>query len=143
MFLWNSPNRDSDFDSDVILHEYAHGLSTRLVGGATHRGCAFGIQPGAMGEAWSDYFAVDDTNDPGAGDDPGGPGLVGEYSTGNYTVGIRAQPYSADPLVNTLTYGDICAGDCEVHVDGEVWANMLALRADAARKGVGSGIAAF
>ena len=34
MFVWTGPNPDSDgdFDAEVVIHEYVHGLSTRLVG---------------------------------------------------------------------------------------------------------------
>ena len=32
MYLWNytTPNRDGDFDNGIIVHEYGHGISTRL-----------------------------------------------------------------------------------------------------------------
>src|SRR4030095_15283765 len=36
MFLFSSPTRDGDFDADVIIHEYTHGLSNRLPRGRTH-----------------------------------------------------------------------------------------------------------
>jgi hypothetical protein len=35
MYLWTSPDpdRDGDFDGLIVVHEYAHGLTNRLVGG--------------------------------------------------------------------------------------------------------------
>ncbi len=35
MFLWTSPtpDRDGSFEAEVVLHEYGHGVSNRLVGG--------------------------------------------------------------------------------------------------------------
>src|SRR5262249_38407952 len=48
---------DSDYDGEVVLHEYGHGVSNRLVGAKTSTSCLVRIQSGAMGEGWSDYFA--------------------------------------------------------------------------------------
>jgi len=119
-----SARRDPSLDSDVILHEYGHGLSTRLVGGAFHPGCVFGLQSGAMGEGWSDYWAIDDTNDPVV-DDPNGPEVLAEYSRNRYDRGLRRFAYGTDTLVNPLTYGDFCNNGCGVHPNGEIWANVL------------------
>ncbi len=49
----------STFDPSVILHEYTHGLSNRLVVDAQGNSTLNSIQAGAMGEAWSDYYALD------------------------------------------------------------------------------------
>src|SRR5262249_23589042 len=46
-------------ESDVIYHEYTHGLSNRLVIQANGVTGLIGQQPGAMGEAWSDWYAND------------------------------------------------------------------------------------
>jgi len=43
--------RDSAFDADVILHEYAHGLTTRLIGGRNSVTGLYIWQSGAMGRA--------------------------------------------------------------------------------------------
>ena len=34
MFLWDLtfPLRDGDLDAGIVVHEYGHGISTRLVG---------------------------------------------------------------------------------------------------------------
>ena len=113
-YLFTSPNpdRDSSMDGDVVFHEYGHGISNRLIGNGST--ALSGTQSGAMGEGWSDYWAVTLNND----------GAVGEYSTGNPN-GIRRAPYSVPANSVHDTYADVCAGGCQVHRDGEVWAATL------------------
>lgn len=110
-----SDDRDSSHDGDVVLHEYGHGVSNRLVGGPNNTSCLGGTQAGAMGEGWSDYWAITFYND----------GRVGEYSTGNTTNGIRRAAYTvpANPIHDS--YADIGTGGFQVHRDGEVWAATL------------------
>src|SRR6185436_11840258 len=109
-----SDDRDSSQDGDVVLHEYGHGVSNRLVGGGTTT-CLGGTQAGAMGEGWSDYWAITFYND----------GRVGEYCTNNTTNGIRRAAYTvpANPVHDS--YADLGVGGFEVHRDGEVWAATL------------------
>ncbi len=116
IFNLTTPRRDSAIDGDVIVHEYAHGLSNRLVGFLP------GVQGGAMGEGWSDWFPAV-IYDPDDGSDHS---VMGEYITG-FPNGIRRYPYSRDKAINPLTYGDLCngPGGCEVHDDGEIWAVTL------------------
>ena len=45
-------------DSEVIMHEYTHGVSQRLVGGPLRPSALSEAQSLALGEAWSDYFAI-------------------------------------------------------------------------------------
>ncbi|MGA9771960.1 MAG: M36 family metallopeptidase [Blastocatellia bacterium] len=108
-------DRDSSEDGDVVLHEYGHGVSNRLVGGPANTNCLGGTQAGAMGEGWSDYWAITFYND----------GRVGEYVTNNATNGIRRAAYTvpANPVHDS--YADVGAGGFEVHRDGEVWAAAL------------------
>jgi extracellular elastinolytic metalloproteinase len=108
-------DRDSSHDGDVVLHEFGHGVSNRLVGGPANTNCLGGTQAGAMGEGWSDYWAITFYND----------GRVGEYSTGNATNGIRRAAYTvpANPVHDS--YADIGTGGFQVHRDGEVWAATL------------------
>src|SRR5262249_47631256 len=108
-------DRDGDFEGDVVLHEYGHGVSNRLVGGPANTSCLGGTQSGAMGEGWSDYWAITFFND----------GRVGEYVANNTVNGIRRAAYSvpANPVHDS--YADVGAGGFEVHRDGEVWAATL------------------
>ncbi|HEY0729477.1 MAG TPA: M36 family metallopeptidase, partial [Pyrinomonadaceae bacterium] len=111
-FLFTSPNpdRDSSVDGDVVFHEYGHGISNRLIGNGST--ALSGIQSGAMGEGWSDYWAITLNND----------GAVGEYSTGNPN-GIRRAVYSVPAAAVHDSYADL--GSVSVHNDGEVWAATL------------------
>ena len=108
-------DRDGSVDSDVVFHEFGHGVSNRLVGGPANTSCLGGTQAGAMGEGWSDYWACTINGD----------GVVGEYVTNNPTRGVRRAAYSipADPVHDS--YADLGVGGFEVHRDGEVWAATL------------------
>jgi extracellular elastinolytic metalloproteinase len=46
-------------DASTIFHEYTHGMSSRLVTDADGFGALNQPQAGAMGEAWSDWYAFD------------------------------------------------------------------------------------
>ena len=49
---------NGDDDAHIVYHEYTHGLSNRLVTDADGFGAAStSPQAGAMGEAWSDWYA--------------------------------------------------------------------------------------
>jgi Zn-dependent metalloprotease len=113
LFTAPNPDRDSSVDSDVVFHEYGHGISNRLIGnGSTALG---GTQSGAMGEGWSDYWATTLNND----------GVMGEYVTQNTTRGIRRAAYTVPAAAVHDSYADVCTPSCEVHNDGEVWAAAL------------------
>jgi extracellular elastinolytic metalloproteinase len=119
------PNRDSDFDNGVIVHEYGHGISIRLTGGPGAT-CLSG--PEQMGEGWSDWFALVMTQQT-ATEQPIGRG-IGTYVTfqdpPDFGGGIRPFPYSTDPSVNAQTYGDLATGTLSVpHGVGTVWASAL------------------
>jgi len=102
---------DSDYDGQVVIHEYGHGVSNRLVGGQTSTSCLGQIQSGAMGEGWSDYFAISFFNDP----------VLGAYISQNPVHGDRRQSYEG----YTFTYEDVGNSGYEVHDDGEIWAATL------------------
>jgi hypothetical protein len=93
---------DASLDSDVVFHEYGHGLSWRMIGGMS------GPLAGAIGEGASDVvvFMVN-------GDD-----VVGEYSASSAT-GIRRYRYAGYPL----TYANVTGA--EVHDDGEIYAAAM------------------
>ncbi|KAG8700293.1 hypothetical protein FRC11_013057, partial [Ceratobasidium sp. 423] len=58
MYTWTytNPRRDGDLENDIIVHEYGHGVSTRLTGGGTGT-CLTTTEAGGMGEGWSDALA--------------------------------------------------------------------------------------
>ena len=113
MFLWDShscfgedldldgvPDIDGDYDFDIILHEYHHGVSLRLASPFS------GSEAGAIGEGGGDFFAYS---------------VNGNTQLAEYVVpgGLRT--------VNTKTYAEYaCQGFfCDVHDNGEIWANVL------------------
>ena len=53
-----SPTNVGD-EADTVYHEYTHGLSNRLVVDANGQSTLGDVQAGAMGEAWSDWYAMD------------------------------------------------------------------------------------
>lgn len=104
MYLWtpSEPRRDGALDSDIVYHEYGHGLTWRMIGDMS------GPLAGALGEGMSDALAIilneQDT--------------VAEYANNN-ALGIRRAPYEGYPL----TYRDVTGKS--VHNDGEIYAAAL------------------
>ncbi len=124
MFEWTltNPRRDGDVDNGIIVHEYGHGISNRLVGGPSNVNCLNNAQQG--GEGWSDWLGLWFTAEAGdAGTDPRG---IGTYALGEPVTGpgIRTQQYSTDPEVNDHTYESI-QGMAIPHGVGEVWAQAI------------------
>ena len=124
MYLWEfvddvfeGPNRDGDFDSTIIQHEYSHGLSNRYVGGGG-LGSLGTTQSGAMGEGWGDWFAMNDLFRRGLTRNAVTAPYVGDKNRG-----IRNWNYATSPA----TFGDYgydMSGP-EVHSDGEIWTAAL------------------
>ncbi|HJQ36799.1 MAG TPA: M36 family metallopeptidase [Thermoanaerobaculia bacterium] len=59
--LWKQDNQIGNptaLDAGVVIHEFAHGVSQRLVSGRLQKDALSKPQSLALGEAWSDYFAV-------------------------------------------------------------------------------------
>jgi len=110
LFTAPNPDRDSSVDGDVVFHEYGHGISNRLIGNGST--ALSGTQSGAMGEGWSDYWAITINND----------GAVGEYVTNN-PAGIRRAAYTVPAAAVHDSYADLTG--TSVHNDGEVWAATL------------------
>jgi extracellular elastinolytic metalloproteinase len=120
MYVWTSPNpdRDGDLDAGIVVHEYGHGISNRLVGGPSNVNCLTNRQQ--PGEGLSDWWALAYTAKPG--DQGITPRGMGTYALGQPTtgLGIRTQRYSTDPAVNTWTYASI-NGMAVPHGVGSVW----------------------
>ncbi|KAH7000533.1 Fungalysin metallopeptidase-domain-containing protein [Ilyonectria destructans] len=47
---------DSALDPGVYLHEYTHGLSSRLTGGPSSADCLDSLESGGLSEGWSYIF---------------------------------------------------------------------------------------
>ncbi|MGH3358508.1 MAG: M36 family metallopeptidase, partial [Nocardioidaceae bacterium] len=150
MYLWHMPGTSNAedpfvptsgaFDTSVLLHEYTHGLSNRLVTDATGNSTLNAIQSGSMGEAWSDYYAMDYLVAKGlVKDDPNKDGdvLEGEYVIGGQLFRTQAMDCSVGSKAKNCrrsdggrggyTYGDFpsIGGSPEVHSSGEVWSQTL------------------
>lgn len=122
MQMYICGNKDGDFDALVIMHEYGHGVSVRLTGGAASAGCLQNNEQ--MGEGWSDFFGTIltmNSNDVGADPRAVGTYLFGQGINGG---GIRDYPYSTDMSVNPQTY-DFIKTAAVPHGVGSVWAQML------------------
>jgi len=114
MFLWDgtgcwatdedgdgTQDLDGDYDFDILVHEFHHGVSLRLNTAFT------GNEAGAIGEGGGDFFA---------------------YSVnGNTTLAEYARPGGLRS-VNGKGYAEwtcLLGLICEVHDNGQIWANVL------------------
>lgn len=134
-------NGNGGDDAAVVYHEYTHGLSSRLITGPDGVQALNTPQSGAMGEAWSDWYALDFL----VGDDPSRslqvdtPGVDGEIVLAAYLSGgvNWLRDAALDCSVGTVSancprggftyadYGNVWTGGPEVHADGEIWAQTL------------------
>ncbi|KAJ3397875.1 hypothetical protein CcCBS67573_g02166 [Chytriomyces confervae] len=124
MYVWDvtTPWRDGDFEGGIIMHEYAHGISTRLTGGPANSGCLGFGEAGGMGEGWGDFFSTalrmpsDASRDIEFG--------MGDYANGG--KGIRRFKYSTNNETNPSVYSFVQKpAYWGVHAKGEVWAEIL------------------
>ncbi|KAE9579545.1 Extracellular metalloproteinase [Colletotrichum fructicola] len=123
MYLWtqSTPRRDCSFEAGVVIHEYTHGLSTRLTGGPANSNCLNAVESGGMGEGWGDFFATAirlKPTDTRATDYPMGAWVY------NNPAGIRTVLYSTSMTTTPNTYSTI-NGVTAVHRIGETWATIL------------------
>ncbi|KAI8619267.1 Fungalysin metallopeptidase-domain-containing protein [Chytriomyces sp. MP71] len=124
MYVWDvvTPWRDGDFEGGIIMHEYAHGISTRLTGGPSNSGCLGFGEAGGMGEGWGDWFATITrmTKSDSRAREYG----MGEYANGGR--GIRKYKYSTKNETNPSIYSYVQKpAYWGVHAKGEVWAEIL------------------
>jgi len=118
MSMYICGSRDGALDSGVVIHEYGHGISNRLVGGPSIVSCLSNSQQ--PGEGISDWLALVFTHEVGdKGTDKRG---VGSYLFSLPPDGtIRSQNYSTSSAINTYTYESI-NGARIPHGVGAVWA---------------------
>jgi hypothetical protein len=112
MGLVTASNRHTAMDSSVVYHEFMHGVTNRLVGGAMNVHALDAPQSGGMGEGWGDYVActINDTT------------VVGSWVV-NDAAGIRGFPYDSNfpdkfDKMGTGRY-------TQVHNIGEIWCATL------------------
>lgn len=124
MYVWNlaKPYRDGDLEGGIIVHEYAHGISTRLTGGPANSGCLGWGESGGMGEGWGDTFATILRLTKADKDDK----VLGMGNYASNSSGIRHYPYARDLKINPSTYKYLDKpAYWGVHAIGEVWAVIL------------------
>jgi extracellular elastinolytic metalloproteinase len=122
MYLWNTANpyRDGDLEAGIVIHELAHGLSTRLTGGPANSGCLGWGESGGMGEGWGDFLATTIRSTRNYSDY-----AMGAWAA-NTENGIRHYIYSLNETTNPSVYKTLDKpGYWGVHAVGEVWAEIL------------------
>ncbi len=114
-------NADGDLDNGIIAHEFGHGISTRLTGGAGNSSCLNNAEQ--AGEGWSDWFALMMFIKPT--DQPTDARTIATWAVSQTATGsgIRNFPYSTDMGVNPLTFAD--SNDTESHNRGEFMTTVL------------------
>jgi len=112
MGLVTSTKRHTAFDASVVFHEYTHGVTHRLVGGAGNDHALEAPQSAGMNEGWSDYIACT---------------LLGTTAVGAWVVdkptGVRQFAYDESfpdtfEKIGTGRYN-------EPHNIGEIWCATL------------------
>ncbi|KAI8048026.1 Fungalysin metallopeptidase-domain-containing protein [Syncephalis plumigaleata] len=118
MYIWDhtNPHRDGALENDIVIHEYSHGVSTRLTGGPANSDCLYDSEAGG----WGDFFAIwlrlksTDKN-------------TMLNTLGNYVHGknIREYPYATDMTANPTMYDYLNKEDWQqYHKIGVVWGNI-------------------
>ncbi len=112
--------RSTALDAGIVVHEYGHGVSERLVGGPSSvYECLNNLQ--TPSEGISDWLALVYTAR--ASDRPEDARGIASYLKFQAANGrgVRRQPYSLDSSVNSRTYYDVVTSQ-GVHAVGEIWA---------------------
>lgn len=125
LFTAPTPDRDGDLDATIVIHEYTHGISTRLTGGPANSSSLDALQSGGMGEGWGDWLALLLTmksSDTSTTRRPSGTYALNQNNTTG--AGIRRYPYTTDKAVNPLVSSSFNAST-EVHDAGEIWCTVL------------------
>lgn len=129
MYIWDtaSPYRDGDLEAGIVIHEYSHGLSTRLTGGPANSGCLGWGEAGGMGEGWGDAIAtiIRQVVEHKKFSDGKDVYPMGAWAA-NQAGGIRNFVYTTNSTTNPSTYKTLDRpGYWGVHAIGEVWAEIL------------------
>lgn len=127
--LQATPKLDGELDNSIHTHEYGHGISNRLVGGAQNVNCLNNGEQ--MGEGWSDWFAIMMTQNWANASVTGDHiKTIGNYALGldtNYS-GLRVYPYSTNFNYDPWTYDSLAklgGVQADPHTIGEIWCTVL------------------
>jgi subtilisin-like proprotein convertase family protein len=112
MGLVTETQRHTALDATVVFHEFSHGVTNRLVGGAMNDHALEAPQSKAMGEGWGDYFACTLNRTT----------VVAAWVV-NDPAGIRGFPYDGNFPDH---FGKLGTGRyTEIHNVGEIWCCAL------------------
>jgi len=147
MGLVTRSNRHTAFDSDVVFHEFTHGLTNRLIGGTRQGHALDAPQSEGMGEGWSDFFALTVQNYFRAINGQDERVVTGDWVVNNQT-GIRSNPYddnypftygsiSTFPRRNPFTGAPDPNGLPDEHQTGEIWCAALMMMVRRMRSALG------
>lgn len=100
--------KDAAFETDLLIHEYAHGVLVRMLGSA---GCFNGRHPSALAEGWADFFAASFTDDP----------VIGAWLADDEDSGLRTTSLAE----SSRSLANFCFNGCNAQRDGELWSATL------------------
>jgi len=124
MNLGRFKGRHTALDAGVVIHEFVHGVTSRLVGGGQFNDPLRGKpQSEAMAEGYSDYFALTIQNHFRRRAQVPETVLFGSWVAQNGATGWRRHAYDA---AFPRTYADLGGGSLsERHDAGQVWCAVL------------------
>jgi extracellular elastinolytic metalloproteinase len=107
--------RHTALDGTVVVHEFCHGVTNRLVGGPSDIHSLDDKQCRGMGEGWGDYFACTTL----------GVETIGSW-VANAPGGIRARRYDENFPADRAHFGKLGGALFrDEHAVGEVWCATL------------------
>jgi len=115
--------RDPAFSNQVIIHEYTHGVTARLVGGPSQTGCFKDLESNCVNEGLSDFFSLLLTIK--EGENRGKEVIWAEWLSNGTS---RKYKYSINQNVNPLTYSSLSHSkgtEIEAHFGGQIWASIM------------------
>ncbi|ANM30639.1 hypothetical protein ABI59_15250 [Acidobacteria bacterium Mor1] len=127
MYLGNVGGRRTSLDSSVVIHEYVHGLTSRLVLGE-HLWLSEkqqSLEARAIDEGYCDYFAMSIEHYQRLSRNAAAKRrtIFARYSAKNSSVPVRRHPYGPG---FSLRHGDVLNGGVADQYDaGQVWAEAL------------------
>ncbi|KAM0282809.1 hypothetical protein ACHAQH_002813 [Verticillium albo-atrum] len=105
MGVWSgSPARDSVFDTTVLLHEYMHGVTARLVGGPGSARCLSNMDGLSIDEGFSDLVST--VLRVKTGDTRSKDYTIADWTTGR-PVGLRSHYISTSLETTPLTFATL------------------------------------
>jgi len=111
--------KDPAFDNQIIIHEYTHGVSNRMIGGPSDIKCLINsVEAQQLNEGFSDFFANGIQFRKNINRNT--PIRLFEYIAEG---GARNYPITSNTKVNNLKYSDLNPDD--VYLGAEIWSVML------------------